>query len=423
MPKISIPSYNTKVTFPDDMPQDQINSELARLFPPKPETQPVGLLDAVKQVASDSGSGFVKGLKSGALAKGGVPFFQEPVFQTYPSNTPPLAAPTPEEVAAANQERISKLYETKLSPEEEGRFQQWKAQYAPSDSGWDYDLRGAFKAGLKPGANGHWDDKFKKPNHPTFSVFSNYASARPDLAGTWNGENYTPSAGKADFLKEQAAAEGYWDSRPKPQDPGIIAGTAESIGSIVGKLPEMAVGAAAGSLAGPVGTVVGGTASMGGITEYANPNATPMSVLKATGTGAVEGALMEVGGVAGGKLLGGAASRLMGAGEQVAAYETAQKAAADALKAFRAAPTTETKTAAVAAQKAAEAAYTAIPITVRAAQAGGKFTGSTLGMGSAPLAHLQMPTIKNYEDAFALTATLHAFGGIKAVREIGRAHV
>jgi hypothetical protein len=66
-------------------------------------------------------------------------------------------------------------YETALTPSEEQQFAQWKLKYAPNDSGADYDLRGAFKAGLTPDAkSGHWPDTFKKPNHPTFSPESVY---------------------------------------------------------------------------------------------------------------------------------------------------------------------------------------------------------------------------------------------------------
>lgn len=84
-------------------------------------------------------------------------------------------------------------YETKLTPEEESKFQEWKSKNAPKDSGQDYDLRGAFKAGVTPDeATGHWPDTFKKPNHPTFSDQSQYAKDRPDLAGTWDGDTYVP---------------------------------------------------------------------------------------------------------------------------------------------------------------------------------------------------------------------------------------
>ncbi len=49
----------------------------------------------------------------------------------------------------------------------------------------DYDLAGAFKAGLAPGANGHWVDTFKKPNHPTFSDQSQYHGQDGHQGGTW----------------------------------------------------------------------------------------------------------------------------------------------------------------------------------------------------------------------------------------------
>lgn len=100
-------------------------------------------------------------------------------------------------------------YETKLSPEEEARFLAWKAMYAPQDSGFDYDLRGAFKAGLTPDPqSGHWPDTFKKPNHSTFSRESIYAQQRPDMAGYWNGDAYVPPQ---DMFSEQARPLGRMD--------------------------------------------------------------------------------------------------------------------------------------------------------------------------------------------------------------------
>jgi hypothetical protein len=88
-------------------------------------------------------------------------------------------------------------FETPLDPNQETQFQNWKAKYAPNDTGSDYDLRGAFKAGLTPGADGHWPDTFKKPNHPTFSDQSVYAKDRPDLAGRWDGDTFVPPTSKA----------------------------------------------------------------------------------------------------------------------------------------------------------------------------------------------------------------------------------
>lgn len=86
---------------------------------------------------------------------------------------------------------------TSLTPAEEALFQLWKKKHAPDDSGADYDLRGAYKAGVRPdGDNGHWPDTFKKPNHPTFSVESKFAKDFPDRAGRWEGETFVPPPNK-----------------------------------------------------------------------------------------------------------------------------------------------------------------------------------------------------------------------------------
>src|SRR5205085_1014692 len=89
-------------------------------------------------------------------------------------------------------------YNTKLTPEEETQFATWKEKYAPNDTGRDYDLRGAFKAGLTPDSkSGHWPDTFKKPSHPTFSNESMYHGTDGNIGGTWGRENdkdtFTPS--------------------------------------------------------------------------------------------------------------------------------------------------------------------------------------------------------------------------------------
>jgi hypothetical protein len=82
-------------------------------------------------------------------------------------------------------------YDTKLSQQDELKFKEWKNKYAPKDSGADYDLRGAYKSGLKPDTkSGHWPDTYKKPNHPTFSDQSIYSKDEPEKAGSWEGEKY-----------------------------------------------------------------------------------------------------------------------------------------------------------------------------------------------------------------------------------------
>lgn len=116
---------------------------------------------------------------------------------------------TPQEQAefdapAANFDALN----TRLGPDEEAQFQQWKAKYAPKDSGQDYDLRGAFKAGLTPDSNtGHWPDTFKKPNHPTFSNESKFAKDYPNLAGSWNGDTFKPAGSQQSIFQALSAPE------------------------------------------------------------------------------------------------------------------------------------------------------------------------------------------------------------------------
>jgi ketosteroid isomerase-like protein len=59
-------------------------------------------------------------------------------------------------------------------PQQEAKFQDWyKRNFVsrglnpnPDDPQHFYDYRGAFKAGLQPGADGHMDSRFKLPGHP-----------------------------------------------------------------------------------------------------------------------------------------------------------------------------------------------------------------------------------------------------------------
>jgi hypothetical protein len=124
-------------------------------------------------------------------------------------------------------------FDTELTRAEEDRFKDWKAKYAPRDSGEDYDLRGAFKAGLTPAANGHWPDTFKKPNHPTFSVESIYAKDAPERAGHWEGEKFVRAAAEEgpwkDYSATANAEQGPWkDFQTEKRPPWEDYGTSEA---------------------------------------------------------------------------------------------------------------------------------------------------------------------------------------------------
>lgn len=85
---------------------------------------------------------------------------------------------------------LSGEYNTSLAAKDEAGFQRWASQLSRLRDLYDYDLRGAYKAGFR--GNGHLPDTYKKPNHPTFSVESQYSG--PGIAGGQWGENvYYPS--------------------------------------------------------------------------------------------------------------------------------------------------------------------------------------------------------------------------------------
>jgi len=118
-----------------------------------------------------------------------------------PRERPGAAGPNAAALAAEQKAKggAAGAYETKLSPAEETAFQAWKQKNAPNDSGADYDLRGAFKAGVTADPQtGHWPDTFKKPNHPTFSNQSQYATGENAAkAGHWEGDKFVPPKGAA----------------------------------------------------------------------------------------------------------------------------------------------------------------------------------------------------------------------------------
>lgn len=90
-------------------------------------------------------------------------------------------------------------FNTPIPPEKQQEYAAWKAKYAPNDSGSDYDYAGAFLAGENPsGESGHFTDKFKKPNHPTFSNESQYNGTTDEKGvryqgGKWgDNDSFTP---------------------------------------------------------------------------------------------------------------------------------------------------------------------------------------------------------------------------------------
>ena len=139
-------------------------------------------------------------------------------------------------------------YDTKLTPEQERGFQAWRAKL---DRGLqydgDYDLRGAYLDNVQSAISDsdgkpHMSDKFKKPNHKTFSVHSKYAKDFPELAGDWDGNSYILPKAEIDLRKMGSptwaavkgaltgAAEGAWQ------------GGNAAANAIAKALPEVGIG-------------------------------------------------------------------------------------------------------------------------------------------------------------------------------------
>lgn len=81
--------------------------------------------------------------------------------------------------------------QTAIPANRQNEYQAWLQQQSQqvgrdiSGDTKDYDLQGAFLAGEGAGPNGHFTDRFKKPNHPTFSTDSKYSGQNGEVGGKW----------------------------------------------------------------------------------------------------------------------------------------------------------------------------------------------------------------------------------------------
>lgn len=118
-------------------------------------------------------------------------------------------------MASINPLDFTNLFNTQLTPEEEQAFLEWQKANPRLGNTYDYDARGFWKAGAKTSANGHGDDEFKKPNHPTFSVYSRYNGQGGLVGGRWvpgsDGQIRYFMAGPANVsLHGQDGLREYW---------------------------------------------------------------------------------------------------------------------------------------------------------------------------------------------------------------------
>lgn len=106
------------------------------------------------------------------------------------------------------EEDYTSRFNTPLAPNEEAAFAAWaKARNKLGDL-YDYDLRGAWKDGAATAENGHLPDTYKKPNHPTFSMESRYAT--PETPG---GEWVETPSGKWAFKASPYNVMNYGEDR------------------------------------------------------------------------------------------------------------------------------------------------------------------------------------------------------------------
>lgn len=105
---------------------------------------------------------------------------------------------------------FSNQYNTPLSPADEAGYQKWLSTLPEGQRNtYDYDMRGAYKAGAGTAGNGHFPDTYKKPNHPTFSNESQYSGQDGYQGGGWSGDDrkgyiYTPSPTNLRFHRPDA---------------------------------------------------------------------------------------------------------------------------------------------------------------------------------------------------------------------------
>lgn len=110
------------------------------------------------------------------------------------------------------QKDLTQEFNTALTDDEEKQFQAWIKEEGREKDLFDYDLRGAWKemqsGSMEQDERGHLGDKYKKPNHPTFSNESIYSNEK-NRGGRWEEKGdkviFTPgrelSKSEANFLQ------------------------------------------------------------------------------------------------------------------------------------------------------------------------------------------------------------------------------
>lgn len=104
-------------------------------------------------------------------------------------------------------------FNTTLTPEEEGQFVKWAVDNNRLGDLTDYDLRGFWKAKESFGDNGHGTDKYKKPNHPTFSDQSVYHGHPMEGGGVYEGGTWREADGRTSYTPSRTMLQRTHDPR------------------------------------------------------------------------------------------------------------------------------------------------------------------------------------------------------------------
>lgn len=118
-------------------------------------------------------------------------------------------------------------YDTKLTPSQEAKYRLAAAKAGRKNDTMNYDLRGAWLENPKSiSSTGHLTDKWKKPNHPTFSTDSKYSSFN-NPGGTWvagknNSWSFTPSKRMISRAGGLASFKGAFNRSEAGQNSGLV---------------------------------------------------------------------------------------------------------------------------------------------------------------------------------------------------------
>jgi len=103
-------------------------------------------------------------------------------------------------------EYFRKNFNTPLTANEEEQFQRWLADESQkrgrdiSKDLYNYDVRGFWANSEGVDETGHGTDRYKKPNHPTFSNESIYHGSPSPFGWPWEGGRWRSRGDAAEFI-------------------------------------------------------------------------------------------------------------------------------------------------------------------------------------------------------------------------------